>query len=168
MNFVGKSNQMGNRIMGLAISKQLMCAIFQSEEGADEALEELQSSVEEEEMLIDSLSLLCMDEEEVISVTESQGEDAYWCGILAAVVGLVSGPISAMEESDEGLLAWLEEEVGLGRESMEEIVASLETGGSVMLGIMDADVGELVEESLEESADEIVWYDVGADLVEED
>jgi hypothetical protein len=153
--------------MGLAISKQLMCAIFQGEEGADEALEELQASVEEEEMLIDSLSLLCMDEEEVISVTESQGEDAYWCGILAAVVGLVAGPISAMEESSEGLLAWLDEEVGLAREAMEEIVASLETGGSVMLGIMDADVGELVEEALEEVSEDIIWFDVGFERVEE-
>ena len=155
---------MGNRDMGLATSKQLMCAIFRGEEGADEALEELQASVEEEEVLIDSLSLLCMDEEEVISITESQGENAYWCGILAAIVGLVAGPISAMEESEEGLLAWLDDEVGLARESMEEIVSSLESGGSVMLGIMDSDVGELVEEALEEVCEEITWYEVASDL----
>ncbi|MCW8845342.1 MAG: hypothetical protein OQK99_05835 [Gammaproteobacteria bacterium] len=148
----------------MATSKQLMCAIFRGEEGADEALEELQASVEEEEVLIDSLSLLCMDEEEVISITESQGENAYWCGILAAIVGLVAGPISAMEESEEGLLAWLDDEVGLARESMEEIVSSLESGGSVMLGIMDSDVGELVEEALEEVCEEITWYEVGSDL----
>ncbi|MCJ7557988.1 MAG: hypothetical protein MUP90_13875 [Gammaproteobacteria bacterium] len=155
---------MGNSDMGLATSKQLMCAIFRGEEGADEALEELQASVEEEEVLIDSLTLLCMDEEEVISITESQGENPYWCGVLAAVVGLVSGPISAMQESGEGLLAWLDDEVGLARESMEEIVSSLESGGSVMLGIMDSDVGELVEEALEDVSEEIIWYEVGSEL----
>lgn len=154
--------------MSTSASRQLLCAIFQGEEGADEALEELQSSLEEDESLIDALSLLCMDEDEVISITESQGEDAYWCSVLAAVVGMVAGPVSAIEEDGQGLPAWLEDEVGLPRESLEEIVASLESGGSVMLGIIDNDIADLVEEALEESADEIIWYELDSDLADED
>jgi len=109
-----------------------------------------------------------MDEDEVISITESQGEDAYWCGVLAAVVGLLAGPIGAMEDSGEGLLAWLELETGLSHESLEEIVASLESGGSVMLGIMDAEIGELVEEALEEASEDVIWYDLAGVLDETD
>ena len=154
--------------MSLVTSKQLMCAVFQSEDGADEALEEVQASIEDDERLIDAMSLLCMDEDEVISITESQGEDAYWCGVLAAVVGLMAGPIGAMEDSGEGLLAWLDQEAGLTHDSMEEIVASLESGGSVMLGIMDAEIGELVEDALEESCEEVTWYDLGGVLDEAD
>lgn len=150
--------------MSLVTSKQLMCAVFQSEDGADEALEDVQASIEDDDRLIDAMSLLCMDEDEVISITESQGEDAYWCGVLAAVVGLVAGPIGAMEDSSEGLLAWLESEVGLAHESMEEIVATLESGGSVMLGIMDAEIGELVEEALEDSSEEVIWFELGGEL----
>ena len=150
--------------MSLVTSKQLMCAVFQSEDGADEALEDVQASIEDDDRLIDAMSLLCMDEDEVISITESQGEDAYWCGVLAAVVGLVAGPIGAMEDSSEGLLAWLETEVGLPHESMEEIVATLESGSSVMLGIMDAEIGELVEEALEDSSEEVIWFELGGDL----
>lgn len=150
--------------MSLVTSKQLMCAVFQSEDGADEALEDVQASIEDDDRLIDAMSLMCMDEDEVISITESQGEDAYWCGVLAAVVGLVAGPIGAMEDSSEGLLAWLETEVGLAHESMEEIVATLESGGSVMLGIMDAEIGELVEEALEDSSEEVIWFELGGEL----
>lgn len=150
--------------MSLVTSKQLMCAVFQSEDGADEALEDVQASIEDDDRLIDAMSLMCMDEDEVISITESQGEDAYWCGVLAAVVGLVAGPIGAMEDSSEGLLAWLESEVGLAHESMEEIVATLESGGSVMLGIMDAEIGELVEEALEDSSEEVIWFELGGEL----
>lgn len=147
--------------MSLVTSKQLMCAVFQSEDGADEALEEVQASVEDDDKLIDALSLLCMDEDEVISITESQGEDAYWCGVLAAVVGVVAGPIGAMEEPGEGLLAWLDQEVGLTHEFLEEIVGSLESGGSIMLGIMDAEIGELVEEALEDTSEDVIWYELG-------
>jgi len=154
--------------MSLVTSKQLMCAVFQSEDGADEALEDVQASIEDDDRLIDALSLLCMDEYEVISITESQGEDAYWCGVLAAVVGLLAGPIGAMEDSGEGLLAWLELETGLSHESLEEIVASLESGGSVMLGIMDAEIGELVEEALEEASEDVIWYDLAGVLDETD
>jgi hypothetical protein len=154
--------------MSLVTSKQLMCAVFQSEDGADEALEDVQASIEDDDRLIDALSLLCMDEDEVISITESQGEDAYWCGVLAAVVGLLAGPIGAMEDSGEGLLAWLELETGLSHESLEEIVASLESGGSVMLGIMDAEIGELVEEALEEASEDVIWYDLAGVLDETD
>jgi len=154
--------------MSLVTSKQLMCAVFQSEDGADEALEDVQSSIEDDDRLIDALSLLCMDEDEVISITESQGEDAYWCGVLAAVVGLMSGPIGAMEDSGEGLLAWLDQEAGLTHESMEEIVGSLHSGGSLMLGIMDAEIGELVEEALEESSEDVIWYDLAGVLDETD
>jgi hypothetical protein len=155
-------------MMSLVTSKQLMCAVFQSEDGADEALEEVQLSIGDDDRLIDALSLLAMDEDDVISITESQGEDAYWCGVLAAVVGLLAGPIGAMEDSGEGLLAWLDQEVGLTHDSMEEIVASLESGGSVMLGIMDAEIGELVEEALEESSEEVTWYELGGVLDEAD
>jgi|MGYP000014346754 hypothetical protein len=154
--------------MSLVTSKQLMCAVFQSEDGADEALEDVQASIEDDDRLIDAMSLLCMDEDEVISITESQGEDAYWCGVLAAVVGLLAGPIGAMEDSGEGLLAWLELETGLSHESLEEIVASLESGGSVMLGIMDAEIGELVEEALEEASEDVIWYDLAGVLDETD
>lgn len=147
--------------MSLVTSKQLMCAVFQSEDGADEALEEVQASIEDDDKLIDALSLLCMDEDEVISITESQGEDAYWCGVLAAVVGVVAGPIGAMEEPGEGLLAWLDQEVGLTHEFLEEIVGSLESGGSIMLGIMDAEIGELVEEALEDTSEDVIWYELG-------
>jgi len=154
--------------MSLVTSKQLMCAVFQSEDGADEALEDVQASIEDDDRLIDALSLLCMDEDEVISITESQGEDAYWCGVLAAVVGLLAGPIGAMEDSGEGLLAWLELETGLSHESLEEIVASLESRGSVMLGIMDAEIGELVEEALEEASEDVIWYDLAGVLDETD
>lgn len=150
--------------MSLVTSKQLMCAVFQSEDGADEALEDVQASIEDDDRLIDALSLLCMDEDEVISITESQGEDAYWCGVLAAVVGLVAGPIGAMEDPGEGLLAWLDREAGLTHEFMQEIVASLESGGSIMLGIMDAEIGDLVEEALEETSEDVIWYELAGVL----
>lgn len=150
--------------MSLVTSKQLMCAVFQSEDGADEALEDVQASIEDDDRLIDALSLLCMDEDEVISITESQGEDAYWCGVLAAVVGLVAGPIGAMEDPGEGLLAWLDREAGLTHEFMQEIVASLGSGGSIMLGIMDAEIGDLVEEALEETSEDVIWYELGGVL----
>ena len=154
--------------MNPAIPKQLMCAVFDGEEGADEALELLQSAIDEDDLDVDAMSVLCMDDDEVVSITESQGEDPYWCGVLAALVGLMAGPINAMQDSGEGLLAWIEDEAGFGREAVDELVASLDTGTSVILAIADSDVGDTLEEVLEESVDEIIWFEFQTDLVEED
>jgi hypothetical protein len=154
--------------MNPAIPKQIMCAVFDGEDGAEEALELLQSTIDEEDLTIDAMSVLCMDEDEVISVAESQGDDPYWCGVLAALMGLMVGPIIALQDSDEGLIAWIEDEAGLSRDAVDELVGTLRTETSVILAIADADIGDMLEEVLEESVDEILWFEFETDLVDED
>jgi hypothetical protein len=81
---------------------------------------------------------------------------------------LMVGPIIALQDSDEGLIAWIEDEAGLSRDAVDELVGTLRTETSVILAIADADIGDMLEDVLEESVDEILWYEFETDLVDED
>lgn len=156
---------------------QVIVAAFPSEQGAKEALHELDDAKKRGLIGIKDAAVLSKDEQQKLRISESAdkgfGRGAMVGGVAGAAVGILAGPIgwAALGGAAIGGLAAKLRDGGFPDDRLRQIGEGLHPGSSALVAVIEhvwlEDVERMLEQKGADLATEAVAADIAAQLDEE-
>ncbi len=156
------------------IPVQIVVAAFQSEQGAEEVLQELKAVKRDGLIGIRNAAILRRDEQNKLHIKELKdwggGKGAAFGGVLGAVVGALAGPgvlaVGAAGALIGGLAAKLRDS-GFSNERLQAVGDSLKPGTSAIVAVVEHKWVAELQEEMKEAAANIVTMSIAGDIAEQ-
>src|SRR5262249_45540225 len=118
--------------------QSLVYAVYDSEDGAKQAFSAIKQAQSEGVVDIDSFAVISKDQKGHVHVQSTQKRSALAGSIVGALVGLLGGPAgAAIGAAAGGGLGFLTgKAVGIPKEDINAIKASLEPGSSAVIAVV--------------------------------
>jgi uncharacterized membrane protein len=156
---------------------QVIVAAFPTEQGAKEALHDLDQAKKQGVIGIKDAAVLSKDEQQKLSISETAdkgfGRGALIGGVAGAAVGILAGPIgwAALGGAAIGGLAAKARDGGFPDARLRQVGESLQPGSSALVAVIEQiwleDVERMLEQKGGDLATEAVAADVAAQLDEQ-
>jgi uncharacterized membrane protein len=136
-----------------ATPQTLVYAVYDSETGAKDAFDAMKQTQKEGVIHIDSYAVVSKDEKGKVRVHSTQKRGALAGTIVGALVGVLGGPagVAAGAAAGGGLGYLTGATVGIPREDIQAIKASLQPGTSAIVAVIDERWVADLERSLHEA-----------------
>jgi uncharacterized membrane protein len=136
-----------------AAPQSLVYAVYDSEAGAKDAYNAMKQTQKEGVIHIDSFAVISKDTKGKVHVQSTQKRSALAGSVIGALVGALGGPAgAAVGATAGGGIGFLTgETVGIPREDINAIKASLTPGSSALVAVVDERWVSDLERSLHEA-----------------
>jgi uncharacterized membrane protein len=136
-----------------AVPQSLVYAVYDSESGAKDAFNAMKQTQRQGVIHIDSFAVISKDEKGHVHVQSTQRRGARAGAVVGALVGALGGPAGAVAGATAGGgIGYLTgESVGIPREDINAIKASLKPGTSAVVAVIDERWVADLEQSLHEA-----------------
>jgi uncharacterized membrane protein len=136
-----------------ATPQSLVYAVYDNENGARDAFNAMKQTQREGVIHIDSFAVVAKDQRGRVRVQSTQRRGARGGAIIGALVGALGGPVGAVAGATAGGgIGYLTgEAVGIPREDINAIKASLTPGSSALVAVVDERWVADLERSLHEA-----------------
>jgi uncharacterized membrane protein len=149
---------------------QLIVAAFPTEQGAKDALHDLNDAKKQGIVEIKDAAVLSKDEQQKLRIAETAdkgfGRGALIGGVAGAAVGILAGPIgwATLGGAAIGGLAAKARDGGFPDSRLRQIGDGLRPGSSALVAVVEPTWIEEVERMLEEKAADVATEAVAADV----
>jgi uncharacterized membrane protein len=136
-----------------AVPQTLVYAVYDSETGAKDAFNAMKQTQREGVIHIDSFAVISKDQKARVHVQSTQRRGARGGAIIGALVGVLGGPVGVVAGATAGGgIGFLTgQAVGIPREDINAIKASLTPGSSALVAVVDERWVADLEHSLHEA-----------------
>jgi len=133
-----------------AAPQTLVYAVYDSETGAKQAFDALKQSQREGVIHIHNFAVVSKDQKGKVHVQSTQKRDAGAGAIIGALIGLLGGPVGAAAgaAAGGGIGFLTGDAVGIPRDKIDAIKASLTPGTSAIAAVIDERWAADLEDSL--------------------
>jgi uncharacterized membrane protein len=151
----------------------VVVAAFPSEQGAADALHELEAAKKEGLIGIKDAAVLRRDAKNDLHITETAdkgfGRGAVLGGVAGAVVGVIAGPIgwATLGGAAVGGLAAKLRDGGFPDSRLRQVGEGLKPGSSAIVAVVEHDWVREVERRMEEQAADLVTESVADDIADQ-
>jgi uncharacterized membrane protein len=155
------------------VPTQFILAAFKTENGADEALEQLKKAQKEHLIDINNVAVLRRDQQGKVHVKEPTdmggGKGALIGGGVGALAGLLFAPVGLAIAGGAALggLAAKMHDSGFNDDRLRKLGNSLEPGTSCILAVIEHTWVRELEAQLQQAGADIVTEELGADIAKE-
>ena len=149
---------------------EVIIAAFPTEEGAKEALHDLDKAKKQGAIQIKDAAVLSRDQDQKLHISESAdtgfGKGAAIGGVAGAAVGLLAGPIgwATLGGAAVGGLAARLRDGGFPDERLRQMGESVRPGSSALVAVIEHTWLEDVERMLEQKGADLATEAVSADI----
>lgn len=155
------------------VPTQVILAVFKTENGADEALQQLKSAEKQHLIDIDNVAVLKCDAEGKLRIKEPTdmggGRGAVLGGAVGAVAGLLLGPVgwATVGGAAIGGLAAKLRDSGFKDERLRKLGQSLQPGTSAIVAVIEHTWVKQVEAELAQAGADQVTEELANDIASE-
>jgi uncharacterized membrane protein len=155
------------------IPVQVVVAAFANQQGADDALKDLEEAQEHGLITIRDVAIVQRDGQGDVHIESTQhhatGRGAVIGGVAGAIVGLLTGPVGWATGGGAvvGALASRLRESGFPKERLEKVADSLRPGTSALVAVIDQTWLKEVGDLLTNRASELLTESIQADIANE-
>jgi len=155
------------------VPTQMILAAFKTENGADQALEELRRAQKEHLIDINNVAVLRRDQQGKLHIKEPTdmggGKGALIGGGVGALAGLLFGPVGLAMAGGAAIggLAAKMRDSGFNDDRLRKLGESLQPGTSCILAVIEHVWVAELEAQLQQAGADIVTEQLGADIANE-
>ena len=159
--------------MTTQVPVDVVVAAFQDEQGANNALKELEVAKKEGLIGIQDAAVLRRDQQAKLHISESAdkgfGRGAVVGGVAGAVVGVLAGPVgwAALGGAAVGGLASKLRDTGFPDSRLRQIGDTLTPGSSAIVAVVEHEWVKEVERRMENRAADLVTESISADIADQ-
>jgi uncharacterized membrane protein len=146
--------------------QSLVFAVYDSEDGAANAYKAMKESQKEGVIHVDSFAVISKDAKGKVHVHSTQKRGATAGAVIGALVGVLGGPVGvAVGAGAGGGLGYLTgSAVGIPKEDIDTIKASLEPGMSAVVAVIDERWAADLQRSMQEAqAKQVLEHRIGGE-----
>jgi len=151
----------------------VVVAAYQNEQGANNALKELETAKKDGLIGIQDAAVLRKDNQSKLHITETAdkgfGRGAMIGGVAGAALGVIAGPVgwAALGGAAVGGLASKLRDTGFRDERLRQMGESLTPGTSAIVAVVEHEWVREVERRIENEAKDIVTEAITADIADQ-
>jgi uncharacterized membrane protein len=151
----------------------VVVAAYHNEQGANNALKELETAKKDGLIGIQDAAVLRKDDQSKLHITETAdkgfGRGAMVGGVAGAVVGVIAGPVgwAALGGAAIGGLASKLRDTGFRDERLRQMGEGLQPGTSAIVAVVEHEWVREVEKRIENEAKDIVTEAITADIADQ-
>ena len=159
--------------MTTQVPVDVVVAAFHDQQGANNALKELETAKKDGLIGIQDAAVLRKDDQSKLHITETAdkgfGRGAVVGGVAGAVVGVIAGPVgwAALGGAAIGGLASKLRDTGFRDERLRQMGEGLQPGTSAIVAVVEHEWVHEVEKRIENEAKDIVTEAITADIAEQ-
>ena len=159
--------------MTTQVPVDVVVAAYQNEQGANNALKELETAKKDGLIGIQDAAVLRKDNQSKLHITETAdkgfGRGAMIGGVAGAALGVIAGPVgwAALGGAAVGGLASKLRDTGFRDERLRQMGESLTPGTSAIVAVVEHEWVREVERRIENEAKDIVTEAITADIADQ-
>ena len=159
--------------MTTQVPVDVVVAAYQDEQGANNALKELETAKKDGLIGIQDAAVLRKDNQSKLHITETAdkgfGRGAMIGGVAGAALGVIAGPVgwAALGGAAVGGLASKLRDTGFRDERLRQMGESLTPGTSAIVAVVEHEWVREVERRIENEAKDIVTEAITADIADQ-